>query len=118
VYTATHGLGAAVTNPERQRQLNGAICFQRSAATRTPQDWLFVADVPADQPFLEGAVFFQFACFGHGTPAESDFAHWLGGEPDSVTAREDFVAELPRRLLAHPRGPLSSATSTRPGCTA
>jgi hypothetical protein len=108
VYTASHGLWAASSRPDLQRQVNGAICCQRPAAAGTPQEWLFTADdVPADQPFLEGAVFFQFACFGYGTPAESDFAHWLGGEPRSVTASEDFVAALPKRLLAHPRGPVA-----------
>ena len=109
VYTASHGLCASSGNPRLQRQLNGAICCQRSPATPELSEWLFAAeDVPADQPFLEGAVFFQFACFGYGTPAESDFAHWLGGEPAaSVTATESFVAALPKRLLAHPRGPVA-----------
>ena len=44
------------------------------------EDWLITAeDVDGEQPFLEGSVVFQFACFGYGTPAESDFRHWLGG---------------------------------------
>jgi hypothetical protein len=106
VYTASHGLWAASTDLARQRRVNGAICCQRSPATRAAEDWLFTADdVPADQAFLDGAVFFQFACFGYGTPAESDFTHWLGGDP--MTAREDFVAALPKRLLAHPHGPVA-----------
>jgi hypothetical protein len=64
------------------------------------------ADVPAE-PFLEGAIFFQFACYGAGTPARSDFAHWgIPGLP-AENAREDFLAALPLRLLAHPRGPVA-----------
>jgi hypothetical protein len=63
-------------------------------------------DVPLDQPFLEGAVFFQFACFGYGTPAESDYAHWRTGVPRRYT-ETDFMAALPKRLLAHPRGPIA-----------
>jgi hypothetical protein len=106
VYTASHGLWASSTDLALQKRVNGAICCQRSAATQTRGDWLFTADdVPAHEAFLEGAVFFQFACFGYGTPAESDFAHWLGGEP--VTASEDFIAALPKRLLAHPHGPVA-----------
>jgi hypothetical protein len=61
--------------------------------------------VPVDEPFLEGGVMYQFACFGYGTPAESDYAHWLG--EDRVNAPESFVAALPKRLTAHPRGPVA-----------
>jgi hypothetical protein len=47
----------------------------------------------------------RFACYGYGTPAEGDFAHWLG-EPE-LNAEQDFVAALPVRLLAHPHGPVA-----------
>ena len=63
---------------------------------------------PDDKPFLEGAVFFQFACYGYGTPAVSEYAHWLD-QPGKETrnADHDFVAALPKRLLAHPKGPIA-----------
>ena len=85
-----------------QRRVNGAICCQA-----TDGDWLSTPDnVPDDDtPFLEGAVFFQFACYGYGTPDKSDFMHWLG-QP-ALNAEADFVAALPKRLLAHPRGPIA-----------
>jgi hypothetical protein len=105
VYTASHGLGAPNEGLEIQKRFNGAICCQHGE-NRAIQDWLFAAeDVPVDGPFLEGAVFFQFACFGYGTPAESDFMHWLGNP--ELNAEADFVAALPKRLLAHPRGPVA-----------
>ncbi len=105
VYTASHGLGAPSESLEIQKRLNGAICCERTG-TEPIEQWLFAADdVPLDEPFLEGAVFFQFACFGYGTPAESDFHHWFG-EP-ALNAQADFVAALPKRLLAHPRGPVA-----------
>ncbi len=102
VYTASHGIGAPDQPLDVQRRVNGAICCQA-----TDGDWLFTADdVPDDDtPFLEGGVFFQFACYGYGTPAESDFMHWLG-QP-TLNAEADFVAALPKRLLAHPRGPIA-----------
>jgi hypothetical protein len=105
VYTASHGLGAPRTDLAEQKRLNGAICCQ--PARREPlADRLFgAADVPLDEAFLEGAIVFQFACFGYGTPAESDFAHWLEGP--ELNAEADFVAALPKRLLAHPRGPIA-----------
>jgi hypothetical protein len=105
VYTASHGLGAMGESADIQRRYNGAICCQHTG--NLTFDALFSADdVPLDQPFLEGAVFFQFACFGYGTPAQSDYAHWLTGVPEQY-ADADFVAALPKKLLAHSRGPIA-----------
>jgi hypothetical protein len=105
VYTASHGLGLVGEPWDRQQRFNGAICCQ--AKGPLGDESLFSADdVPAEEPFLEGAVFFQFACHGYGTPARSDFAHWVTGVPERYADR-DFVAALPKRLLAHPRGPIA-----------
>jgi hypothetical protein len=105
VYTASHGLGMTGEPLDRQKQYNGAICCQASGEL-TLDDLFSADDVPEGEPFLEGAVFFQFACYGYGTPAQSDYAHWLNGVPQRY-AEEDFVAALPKRLLAHPRGPIA-----------
>jgi hypothetical protein len=105
VYTASHGLGLTGAPLGQQKSLNGAICCQ-AAGQLTRQDLFCADDVPANEPFLEGAVFFQFACFGYGTPAQSDYSHWTDGVPKQY-AEEDFVASLPKRLLAHPRGPIA-----------
>jgi hypothetical protein len=105
VYTASHGLGAFDQTAVYQQRYNGAICCQHSGPL-TQQAIFSADDVPFDRPFLEGAIFFQFACFGYGTPAESDYAHWVDGVPQKY-GEHDFVAALPRRLLAHPRGPVA-----------
>jgi hypothetical protein len=105
VYTASHGIGLKYgeTTLEQQMRYNGAICCQEGATS----DYLFTGDdVPTTEPFLEGSVFFQFACFGYGTPAQSDYAHWLSGVPKNY-ADQDFTAALPKRLIAHPRGPVA-----------
>ena len=105
VYTASHGLGATDESDEIQRRYNGAICCQHTGPLTL--DHLFSADdVPMDQPFLEGAAFFEFACFGYGTPAESDYTHWIDDMTEAYTSA-DFVAALPKRLLAHPQGPIA-----------
>jgi Peptidase family C25 len=107
VFTASHGMGAPDEPFEKQKQINGAICCQRTGHEVMKEDWLLTADdVSPDEPFLEGAAVFQFACFGYGTPAESDFAHW---DPriGKLNAPVDFISALPKRLLAHPRGPLA-----------
>lgn len=106
-YSASHGTVAPGQDLATQQRVNGAICCQRRGWGAAAQQWLFTADdVPRDEPFLEGGLFFQFACFGYGTPAESDFAHWHPKAP-KINAAEDFIAALPRRLLAHPRGPVA-----------
>ena len=103
VYTASHGLGLPDQPLDTQKRLNGAICCQSDGPLGL--DDLFGAeDVPSAGAFLEGAAVFQFACFGYGTPAQSDFHHWQGDPRANST--EDFVASLPKRLLAHPRGPI------------
>lgn len=105
VYTASHGIAAAGEPLEIQKQYNGAICCQHTAGEEMSK-WLLAArDIEHADPFLEGAVFFQFACFGYGTPAESDYAHWLGSA--ELNSDADFVAALPKKLLAHPRGPVA-----------
>lgn len=105
VYTASHGWEAPPADGlDAQRRLNGAICCARTPAL---DDMLLRAeDVPADLPVAEGGVVFQFACWGLGTPRESTFEHWLGRAGGAAVADEAFVAALPSRLLAHPRGPV------------
>ena len=106
VYTASHGLLARGKSFEFQMKYNGAICCQHDPGDPL-MEWIYSAsDIPLDKPFLEGAIFFQFACFGYGTPAESDYAHWIEGVPQKYSD-VDFVAALPKRLLAHPRGPIA-----------
>lgn len=105
VYTASHGMAAPKERLEVQKRVNGGICCQHTKGDAR-EEWLITADdVDVNQPFLEGSVFFQFACFGYGTPAESDFRHWLGGA--ALNSSASFVAALPKKLLAHPRGPIA-----------
>jgi hypothetical protein len=105
VYTATHGMGAPKEPLDVQKQVNGGLCCQH-AKGQPRYDWLLTAtDIPAEEPFLEGGIVFQFACFGYGTPSESDFRHWLG--VGALNSPESFVAALPKQLLAHPRGPIA-----------
>ena len=106
VYTASHGLGAFDLSMEEQRMYNGAICCQLKSGENLTFDSLITADdIPADDPFLEGAAFFQFACFGYGTPAQSDYEHWLSDKTEKY-GDMDFVAALPKKLLFNPRGPI------------
>jgi hypothetical protein len=109
VFTASHGMAAPSESLEVQKRVTGGICCDRTPGAMRDR-WLLTADdIPATDPFLEGAVFFQFACFGYGTPQESDFSHWMPdsfGVPQRI-AKADFVSAIPKRLLANPRGALA-----------
>jgi hypothetical protein len=106
VLTASHGMAARATAAaDVLERVNGAICCDTTS--KAEEAWLFRgADVVAMDACAEGALWVQFACFGYGTPAQSDFAHWTT-DAKEANAPADFVSDLPRRLLAHPRGPVA-----------
>ncbi len=70
---------------------------------RNPPEHFFAARDVSDDVDLRGLVSFHFACFSAGTPRRDSFSR-AGGEAIRVIAPRPFVAALPRRLLAHPRG--------------
>ncbi|KJS29646.1 MAG: hypothetical protein VR64_19530 [Desulfatitalea sp. BRH_c12] len=107
VYTASHGLGIPGSDSAAEatrRKLQGALVCQDYDG----RSGVFCADVVPETPFLHGSIVFSFACYGAGTPKQSDFFHWIR-RPELLTCRPDidFIAALPKRLLAHPQGPLA-----------
>ncbi len=106
VFTASHGAGFLNENFLTQKKLNGAIYCQ-GGEDMPLDDILFTSyDIPVDEGFLEGAIFFQFACFGYGTPSQSDFQHWQQGRVQ-ISSQQGFVSDMPKTLLAHDRGPIA-----------
>jgi len=111
IFTASHGMGAPGADADTQKRVTGAICCQEEPGRSDEGDWLLTAeDIPnTDEPFLEGSVIFQFACLGYGTPKMSDLNHWFPqnwGFPQQI-AHDDFTSALPKKLLAHKRGPIA-----------
>ena len=103
LYTASHGLCLSHAEPlSTRRALNGAIACH-PAPDGSSQ--FSAGDIPKG-PFLEGGVYFQFACHGYGTPDQSEFDRWFP-EDIPTPASTPFVAALPKRLLAHSRGPVA-----------
>ncbi len=105
VYTASHGLGAVDEIISIQKNFNGAICCQQRPRDTLLKSLWTAEDIPEDRPFLEGSIFFQFACFSYGTPKTSDYAHWMGG--NGHTNKRDIISAIPKKLLAHARGPVA-----------
>ena len=107
LFSASHGI-AFPCGHRRQRSHQGAILCQEWPGPRAwkgavPEEHYFAAADVGDAAELRGLIAFHFACYGGGTTRLDDYAHRSEGAP-AVRASHDFVAELPRRLLGHPRG--------------
>lgn len=118
LFSLSHGLGAPSdgwSDAARMYRLQGAMSFGGDG-------WLEGRDVSGGA-FVRGGLWFMFACFGAGTPSDSAYHQWLKllaeeGESsaaevasvlESLPARvggRPFVAQLPKRALANPDGPL------------
>jgi hypothetical protein len=108
LFTASHGMGFPLGDV-RQLTDQGALLCQDWPGPDAwgrrgipPEHYFAAADVP-DAADVRGLVAFHFACYGAGTPLLDDYPHpELDGRPR--VAPHAFLARLPQRLLAHPRG--------------
>jgi hypothetical protein len=108
LFTSSHGMGFPRDDP-RQLPHGGALLCQDWPGPKegggrpiSEAEYFSGDDVAADAR-LHGLVSFHYACYGAGTPQSDDFSHRGGAERREIAARP-FVARLPQRLLAHPRG--------------
>ncbi len=107
LFTATHGLEWPYGD-ERQLATQGALICKEYPG---PYDWsgemerdfyLAGEDIPGDANLL-GLVAFHFACFGAGTPYWDDYSIASNAARPAL-AKRAFLAELPKKLLSHPKG--------------
>jgi Peptidase family C25 len=106
LFTASHGVGFP-NGHERQFASQGALVCQdwpgRSWKPPLPPEFYFAGDDVASDARLHGLVALQFCCYGAGTPQYDDYPP-IGVAERTAVAPRPFVARLPQRLLAHPRG--------------
>lgn len=127
LFTVSHGYGGprgGFASPNEQRRQQGAMSFANAAGSRGRR--LSGEDLRALRtPFLPGGIWFLFACYGAGTPTESQFYHWLASRRDQlddearwvlrslpastqlVPDSHPFIAALPQAALAQEDGPLA-----------
>jgi hypothetical protein len=101
LFTGGHGLGFDCGH-SRQKDCQGALLCQewRGQGHVAPRECYFSADDVSESASLSGLISFHFACYSAGTPAFDGFSP----EEDIPIAPEPFLARLPQRMLAHPRG--------------
>ncbi|HSR51453.1 MAG TPA: hypothetical protein VLV83_11535 [Acidobacteriota bacterium] len=105
VFAAGHGSVFPFAEPHIQEKYNGAVVCHRNGGSVPFVERSFSAnDVNPGEEWLHGSVFFQFGCFGIGTPACSGYTHLR--QAHRSLAPRDFTAALPRRLLALEKGPV------------
>lgn len=106
LFTASHGMGFKPTD-NRLLPHQGAILCQDwpGAKVRMPIDdkLYFSADDISSDADVFGMFAFIFACYGGGTPKLDNFYRQAFGTQKEV-APYAFIAQLPLRLLAHPKG--------------
>lgn len=109
LFTASHGLGFLHGDP-LQRDHQGALLCQdwpgpKQWSESVPPDFYFSGDDVNGDAGLQGLIAFHFACHGVGTPVTDEFGMRNGnGQSPRELAPQPFVARLPQRLLAHPKG--------------
>jgi len=107
LFSASHGMGFPKDSP-RQLPHQGALLCQDWPG---PKDWkgaikedfYFSGDDLSADARLLGMMAFFFACYGAGTPHLDEFAR-QAFKSRSEIAPHSFLANLPQRMLAHPKG--------------
>jgi len=109
LFTGSHGMSFPLGSP-RQVPCQGALLcqdFPGPAAWRgkgpIPPDFFFAGDDVSSDAKLLGLIAFFFACYGAGTPLNDEFSKQAFKQRTAI-ADHPFLANLPKRLLSHPRG--------------
>jgi hypothetical protein len=103
LFTASHGVGWPLHDPQQRTAQGALLCQDWSGfGSILPGHYLTAAEIQ-DDACVHGLVAFVFACYGAGTPALDSFLLDRQQGPVRI-AEQPFVAALPQRLLAHPRG--------------
>jgi len=107
LFTASHGMGFPNGDP-RQLSDQGALLCQdwpgpKNWSGPIPEDFYFSGAHLDSAASLSGMLAFFFACFGAGSPRLDEFSQQAFKSRQEIAPRS-FLARLPQRMLAHPKG--------------
>ena len=107
LFTASHGMGFP-NGDALQIGNQGALLCQdwpgpKAWSKPIGKDFYFAADDLSNDANVFGLVAFFFACYGAGTPKMDDFSK-QAFKTRAEIAPKNFLAHLPQRMLAHPKG--------------
>jgi hypothetical protein len=106
LFTASHGMLFRNGSPLQAEHMGALLCCDWPGPTARgpiPPHWYFSGSDLSSDAALLGTIAFNFACFGAATPQFDDYTAEDDTQPKVLAARP-FVANLPQRLLAHPKG--------------
>ncbi|MCP4658834.1 MAG: hypothetical protein GY856_25770, partial [bacterium] len=103
IFAAAHGLGWPQGHPRQVAAQGALLCQDWPGLGRIDPSQCFGAGELTAEACVHGTIAFFFVSYGAGTPECEGFLHEPGKPPPRI-ARQPFVASLPKRLLAHPRG--------------
>jgi hypothetical protein len=107
LFTASHGIGFRNGHPSQLAHQGALLCHDWPGPRRwrgpIRPDHYFSGDDLDSQTPVAGLVTFHFACFSAGTPAADEFFRQTSQGRQTI-APHPFLAQLPQKLLGHPRG--------------
>jgi hypothetical protein len=108
LFSASHGMGFDNGDARQLTDQGALLCQDWPGPVQwkhkpVGQDFYFAGSDVDSNASLFGLVAFFFACYGAGTPKMDDFSRQALKAPSQI-APKDFLAALPKRMLAHPKG--------------
>ncbi len=109
LFTGSHGMSFPLGSPRQEPYQGALLCqdFPGPAAWRgkgaIPPDFFFAGEDVASDANVLGLIAFFFACYGGGTPLNDEFSKQAFKQRTAIASRP-FLANLPKKLLGHPRG--------------
>ena len=106
LFTASHGMGFPKDDAMQFAAQGGLLCQDWPGPAwqqAIPPSFYFGGDDVSSGARMLGLIAMHFACYGAGTPQFDDYAP-MGNATRAAIAPKGFLARLPQRLLAHPKG--------------